>query len=274
MAAIGAFYLLMGKHQAYARTFIRVGVIAAFCAAVLLLFPTGDGQGKNIAKWQPTTLAATEGLFETAKGAPMAIMGQPDTDKQRLDNPFVIPNVLSFITYGRWSAEVKGLNEYPRESWPDNMPLLYYSFHIMVGLGTIFIAVTGICALWLWRGKLYECRPLLWVLMLAAPFPYIANTAGWMTAELGRQPWLIYGIMRTENGVSPYVSAGNALFTLIGFMGMYTVLGILFLFLVHREIEHGPELEPVRRTSRWWRREPVKGDIECWKSHGFVWWRS
>ncbi len=244
MAAIGAFYLLMGKHQAYARTFIRVGVIAAFCSAVLLLFPTGDGQGKNIAKWQPTTLAATEGLFETVKGAPMAIMGQPDTNRKRLDNPFVIPNVLSFLTYGRWSAEVKGLNEYPRESWPDNMPLLYYSFHIMVGLGTIFIAVTGICTLWLWRGKLYDTRPLLWVLMLAAPFPYIANTAGWMTAELGRQPWLIYGIMRTENGVSPYVSAGNALFTLIGFMGMYTVLGILFLFLVYREIEHGPEVEP------------------------------
>ena len=241
MAAIGAFYLLTDKHREYGRTFVRVGVISAFVAAVLLLFPTGDGQGKNVSKWQPTTLAATEGLFATLKGAPMAVLGQPDTNKERLDNPFLIPNVLSFIAYGQWSAEVKGLNEFPRDMWPDNMPLLYYSFHIMVGLGTIFIAVTALCVVWLWRGKLYESRPLLWVLMLAAPFPYIANTAGWMTAELGRQPWLIYGVMRTSEGMSPYVSAGNALFTLIGFMGMYTVLGILFLFLVHREIEHGPE---------------------------------
>jgi cytochrome d ubiquinol oxidase subunit I len=241
MAAIGAFYLLTGKHVEYGRTFVRVGVIGAFVAAVLLLFPTGDGQGKNVAKWQPITLAATEGLFETLNGAPMAILGQPDTNRRRLDNPFVLPNVLSFITYGRWAAEVKGLNQYPRDMWPDNMPLLFYSFHIMVGLGTIFIAVAALCTLQLWRGRLYGNRPLLWILMFAAPFPYIANTAGWMTAELGRQPWLIYGVMRTSDGFSPHVSAGNALFTLLGFMGIYTVLGILFLFLVQREIEHGPE---------------------------------
>jgi cytochrome d ubiquinol oxidase subunit I len=105
----------------------------------------------------------------------------------------------------------------------------------------VFIAVTLICALWLWRGRLFDSKPLLWILMLSLPFPYIANTAGWMTAELGRQPWLIYGMMRTAAGVSPSVSAGNTLFTLIGFMGVYTILGILFLFLVYREIDHGPE---------------------------------
>jgi cytochrome d ubiquinol oxidase subunit I len=120
------------------------------------------------------------------------------------------------------------------------VPLLYYSFHIMVGLGTIFIAITFVCALALWRGILYHVRPLLWILLLAMPFPYIANTAGWMTAELGRQPWLIYGLMRTDQGASPHVTAGNTLFTLLGFMGMYTVLGILFLWLVQREIFEGP----------------------------------
>jgi cytochrome d ubiquinol oxidase subunit I len=240
MAAIGAFYLLSNRHVPFARIFVRVGVIAAFCAAVLLLFPTGDGQGKNVAKWQPVTLAATEGLFDTAHGAPIALVGQPDTEKRRLDNPLEIPRVLSFITYGHWTAQVKGLNEFPRDQWPDNMPLLYYSFHIMVGLGTIFVAISALALFWLWRGKLYDSKPILWMLMLAAPFPYIANTAGWMTAELGRQPWLIYGLMRTDQGSSPYVSAGNALFTLLGFMGMYTVLSILFLFLVRREIEHGP----------------------------------
>ncbi len=111
----------------------------------------------------------------------------------------------------------------------------------MVGLGTIFIAVMAAAAFKLYRGSLYGARPLLWVLMLAAPFPYIANTFGWMTAEVGRQPWLIYGLMRTPTGVSPHVSPGNTLFTLLGFAGMYAILSILFLFLVWREIEHGPE---------------------------------
>jgi cytochrome d ubiquinol oxidase subunit I len=98
----------------------------------------------------------------------------------------------------------------------------------------------GLAALQLWRGRLPQSRRLLWVLMLAFPFPYIANTAGWMTAELGRQPWLVYGLMRTVNGVSPTVHSGTALFTLIGFCGLYLVLGLAFLFLVGREIAHGP----------------------------------
>ena len=245
MAGIGALYLLLRRDEEYGRTFVRIGVIGALVSSALLLFPTGDGQGKNVAKSQPITLAATEGLFRTEQGAPIAILGQPDTNTGRLDNPLMIPKVLSIITYGRWAAEVKGLNEYPRDLWPDNVPLLFYSFHIMVGLGTIFIAITALCGLALWRRILYKTRPLLWILMLAMPFPYIANTAGWLTAELGRQPWLIYGLMRTEHGVSPHVSAGNALFTLLGFMGMYTVLGILFLWLVQREIIQGPEHEEV-----------------------------
>jgi cytochrome d ubiquinol oxidase subunit I len=182
-----------------------------------------------------------EGLFQTASGAPLAIIGQPDLDKQQLDNPLIIPRALSFLTYQRWNAEVKGLNEFPRDTWPDNIPLLYYSYHIMVGLGTIFIVVMLTAALLLRRGVLYGSRPMLWVLLLALPFPYIATTAGWITAELGRQPWLVYGILRTMDGTSAQVSAGNGLFTLIGFMGMYGLLAVLFLFLVRREIEHGPE---------------------------------
>ena len=111
----------------------------------------------------------------------------------------------------------------------------------MVGLGTLFIAIMVAAAFLLWRGKLFESRWILWVLLLALPFPYIANTAGWITAEIGRQPWLVYSLMRTADGYSKTVSAGNGMFTLLGFMGMYTVLAILFLFLVRREIEHGPE---------------------------------
>lgn len=240
MASVGAYYLLNGRHEQYGRTFVRLGVIAAFTASALLLFPTGDGQGKNVARYQPATLAAMEGHFETSSGAPIALIGQPDVEKLRLDNPIYVPNVLSFITHRRWTAEVKGLADFPRDQWPTNIALLYYSFHIMVGLGTIFIAITALAVLQLWRGRLFASKPLLWTLMLALPFPFIANTAGWTTAELGRQPWLIHGLMRTADGASLSVSAGNTLFTLLGFLGLYTVLGILYLFLIARLIDAGP----------------------------------
>jgi cytochrome bd ubiquinol oxidase subunit I len=241
MAAIGAYYLLSEKHQSYGRIFVRVGVTAGLIATVLLAFPTGDGQGRNVTQYQPATLAAMEGLFDTTAGAPIVLVGQPDTERLALDNPILVPRALSFLTYQRWEAEVKGLKDFPRDQWPDNIPLLYYSYHIMVGLGTIMILVLAVCGLELFRNRLFHARPLLWGLLLLTPFPYIATTAGWITAEVGRQPWLIYGLMRTAQGVSPKVSSGSALFTLIGFMGLYLVLGILFLFLVCREIEHGPE---------------------------------
>ncbi len=240
MASVGAYYLLTGAHTDYAKTFVRLGVIAGCIACAVLIFPTGDGQGKMVALHQPITLAAMEGLFDTEQGADLVILGQPDVEKMKLDNPLKIPNVLSFLTYQRWEAEIKGLRAFPKDLWPDNIPLLYFSYHIMVGLGTIMLLIFGVSLLLLRGGALYRHPFMLWCLMLLLPFPYVATTAGWITAEVGRQPWLIYGLMRTSEGTSPYVSAGNGLFTLMGFMGLYTLLGILFLFMVHREIEHGP----------------------------------
>jgi len=240
MAALGAYYVLTRKDVVYGKIFLRVGIMAALVACIWQVFPSGDGQGRNIARYQPVTLAAMEGLFQTEPNTPLVIIGQPNTAERKLDNPVIVPGALGFLTYQRWGAEVKGLNAFPREQWPDNISLLYYSYHIMVGLGTIFIAITLIAAFLLWRGRLDRSRWMLWILMLSFPFPFIANTAGWMTAELGRQPWLVYGLMRTSHGASEHVSAGNGLFTLLGFMGMYTVLSMLYLFLMWREIEHGP----------------------------------
>jgi cytochrome d ubiquinol oxidase subunit I len=241
VASIGAAYLLLGRHQEQARVFLRLAVPAGALAAVLMLFPTGDGQGKMVAYHQPVTLAAMEGHFQTREGAPIVLVGQPDTQQLKLDNPIYVPRMLSFLTYQRWGAQIKGLQDFPDDQWPDNIPLLYYSYHMMVGLGTIFIAVMATCAVLLWKKRLFESRWALWILAIMLPFPYIANTAGWMTAELGRQPWLIYGLMRTAQGSSANVSAGNTLFSLLGFLGMYAILSILFLFLVYREIDRGPE---------------------------------
>jgi cytochrome d ubiquinol oxidase subunit I len=244
MASVGAFYLLWGQFQEHGKIFLRVGVIAGLIFTVLQLFPTGDGQGRMVAENQPATLAAMEALFESGPGAPLILIGQPNVADRRIDNPLYIPKMLSFLTYREWEAEVKGLNAFPSDTWPDNIPLLYFSYHIMVGLGTVFIAIMLVAAFLLWRGRLFNAYWMLWILLLSLPFPYIANTAGWVTAEIGRQPWLVYGLMHTGDGYSKMVSAGNGWFTLLGFMGMYTVLGILFLFLVRREIENGPVTQP------------------------------
>jgi cytochrome d ubiquinol oxidase subunit I len=244
MAAIGAFYLLNERSQEYGRIFLRVGVIAGFIFSALQIFPTGDLHGRYMAKHQPITTAAMEGLFRTEQGAPIVLLGQPDVEHQRIDNPIAVNKVLSFLIYGTTEAQVQGLNAFPKEDWPTNIPLLFFSYHIMAGLGTIFIAVMTLGVLFLWRNRLFTTRWLLWVIMLCLPFPYIANTAGWLTAEVGRQPWLVYGLMRTTVGFSSNVSAGNGMFTLLGFMGLYALLAIFFLFLVHREIEHGPGTQP------------------------------
>jgi cytochrome bd ubiquinol oxidase subunit I len=243
MAAVGAYYLLEKKHRSYGELFLKTAVITGAIASILQLAPTGDAQGGMVARYQEPTLAGMEGLFESSDGAPLAILGQPDVRNHRLDNPLIIPRMLSFLTYRSWAARVKGLDSFPTSEWPDNVELLYFSYHVMVGLGTIFIAILVISAFLLYRGALFRARPMLWVLMLALPFPFIANTAGWVTAEVGRQPWLIYGLMRTSQGFSPLVSAGSVWFTLLGFLGMYSILAILFLFLVYREIDHGPEPE-------------------------------
>jgi cytochrome d ubiquinol oxidase subunit I len=194
-----------------------------------------------LAEHQPAALAAMEGLFQTSDGAPLIFMGQPDTESGKLDNPVGIPKLLSFLIGQRWTTQVRGLNEFPKDQWPDNIPLLFFSYHVMAGLGTLLILVMALCAFQLWRNKLFTSRPMLWLLMLAFPFPYIATTAGWMTAEVGRQPWLIYGLLRTADGTSPHVSSGSSMFSLLGFMGMYTVLGLLFVLLISWEINHGPE---------------------------------
>jgi cytochrome d ubiquinol oxidase subunit I len=248
MASIGSFYLLSRQHVEHGRIFVRTGVVAGVIFSIVQLFPTGDRQGKLIADHQPVTLAAMEALFQGQPGAPLVLIGQPDMDQHKIDNPIIIPKALSFLTYRRWEAQVAGLDSFPPEVWPSNVPLLYYCYHIMVGLGTIFIAIMLVSVFLLWRRKLFDARWMLWILLLSLPFPYIANTAGWITAEMGRQPWLVYNLLKTADGYSKTVSAGNGWFTLLGFMGMYTVLGILFIFLVRREVEQGPAEEDVLAT--------------------------
>jgi len=245
VAAVGAFYMLRRLHPAQARMYLCAGTCMGLISSALVAFPTGDQQAKLVGRHQPVTLAAMEGRFAGGTTAGVALIGQPNVAARRLDNPIEVPGALSFLAYGHFGSYVHGLSGFPQEQWPDNIELLYYSFHLMITLGTLFILLMGYANFQRWRGRLESDRWLLWVLMLALPFPYLANTLGWMTAELGRQPWMVYGLFRTSEGYSKVVSSGDTLFTLIGFTGLYLVLGLLFLALVGREINHGPSEESI-----------------------------
>jgi cytochrome bd ubiquinol oxidase subunit I len=250
MCAVGAFYVLSNKHREIAQKFMRVAVVAGIISCVLILFPTGDQHGKMMAKYQPSALAAMEGRFKTGDHAEMAIIGQPDVPNHRLDNPIMVPSVLSYLAYGSFGADVKGMDDFPKDQLPDNVELLYYGYHIMVGLGTLFILVMLASSIKLFRGTLFKSKWLLWILMLAFPFPYIATTFGWMTAEMGRQPWTVFGLQRTRDATSPLVSGGSVAFSSLGFMGLYLVMGLLFLYLVNKQIANGPLLLSSSESGR------------------------
>lgn len=251
LAAMGAFYLLAGKHERFAKLCVRIGVVGALIFAILQIFPTGDQQGSNVYRYQPATFASMEGVFATQRGAPLVIIGNPDTQTRQLESTIALPKLLSFLTSHDFTTTVKGLDSIPTNLWPSSVPLVYYSYHIMVGLGTLLLGLALIATYLLWRRKLFENRLVLWALMIAFPFTYIANIAGWVTAEVGRQPWVVYGLLRTSAAASPSssVPAGLGIFTLLGFCGLYLMISILYVVLILRIVAQGPEDVPATPRS-------------------------
>jgi cytochrome bd ubiquinol oxidase subunit I len=242
LAAMGAYYTLSERHLEFARICLSVGVVGALIFTTLQIFPTGDEHARRVARYQPSSFAAAEGLFPTQKGAPLVIIGNPDTEQHKLESTIEMPHFLSFLTSRRWNTTIRGLNDIPENRWPDSVPLVYYAYHIMVGLGTILFVVAALAAFLLWRGRLFTSTAMLWTLMLAFPFTFIANIAGWTVAETGRQPWVVYNLMRTEEGASPanVVPAGTGIFTLLGFAGLYLLIGMLYVLLIVRIVARGP----------------------------------
>jgi cytochrome d ubiquinol oxidase subunit I len=243
LAALGAFFLLSNRHHDFARLSVRVGVIGALIFCVLQIFPTGDRQAHNAFLHQPSAFAAMEGQFKTEAGAPLVIIGNPNTERRRLESTIALPKFLSFLTSRNWTERVTGLNDIPTNRWPDSVPLVYYTYHIMVGLGTILLLIALAAVVMLRRGRLYTSRRMLWGLMLAFPFTYIANIAGWATAETARQPWVVWGLQRTREGASPSeaVPAGTGIFTLLGFAGLYLLIGLLYVLFIVRIVNRGPD---------------------------------
>src|SRR5277367_6343037 len=154
VAAVGAFYALRGFHLEQARLYLRAGTVMGLIASILVAFPTGDQQAKMVGNYQPATLAAMEGRFAGGSMASVALIGQPNVAARRLENPIEVPGALSFLAYGHFGSNVHGLDEYPVDAWPDNVELLYYSFHLMITLGSIFIVLMAYATFETWRGRL------------------------------------------------------------------------------------------------------------------------
>jgi cytochrome d ubiquinol oxidase subunit I len=261
LAGLGAFYLLLNRHHEIARICVRTGVVAALVFCILQIFPTGDRAANNVAHMQPSAFASMEALFRSETGAPLVIIGNPDTQRRRLESTIEMPHFLSFLTSHNWNERLTGLDQIPASQWPSSVPLVYYAYHIMVGLGTVLLVVAGVGVLMLRRGRIYASRRMLWALMLAFPFTYVANIAGWVTAEAGRQPWVIFGLLRTSAGASPAssVPSGVAIFTLLGFLGLYVSIGMAFPMFIVRIVSRGPdEVETPAPAPRIPELEPAK----------------
>jgi cytochrome d ubiquinol oxidase subunit I len=242
MVGVAAWFLLRRRHLDVARTSMTIGVTVALITAVLM-FLTGDMSAREVAHEQSAKFAAMQGLYETTKGADMVIFSLPPTQNpgQAYQAPaIVITQLLSFLTFGSFDSVIKGLQAFPPADWPP-VAITFLAYHNMVVIGTIMLLVMLALAWYTRRGSLLRHPNWLRLAVVVTPLPLLAQQLGWMTAEIGRQPWVVYDVMRTSQGVSTAVSGPDVLVSLVLLAAVYTVLGSLWLFLLRREILHGPE---------------------------------
>lgn len=236
--SIAAYYLLRGRHKAFARTSLTVGLSLALVSCVLQLV-TGDRSGVIVATHQPAKLAALEGVFTTQKGAPLYLFGIPNVEEGRIDAAIYIPKLLSFLSFGDGDAEIVGLDQVPRQDWP-RVSWVFPSYHLMIYMWGLMFGLTLLTIWLMWKGRLENTRWVLRALTISVFFPQIANQAGWMSAEMGRYPWIVYQVMRISEGLSRRVTAEHVMFSLVMFTILYVALFILFLYLLDHKIKTGP----------------------------------
>jgi cytochrome bd ubiquinol oxidase subunit I len=231
--------LLKKRHEEFARASLRVGLVVGMVAALLQLV-SGHDSAVGVARNQPAKLAAFEALYETTAHAPLTLFGWVDEKSEKLKGDVGIPGLLSYLVYEDTSKPVKGLREFKREDWPP-VGLSFQFYHVMVAVGFGMIAVAGLGFLYFWRGSLFDKRWLLWLLTLSVLGPQIANQCGWFAAEIGRQPWIVYGLLRTSEGLSAVVKADAVLTAIILFSLVYVLLFAVFVYLLNDKIQHGPD---------------------------------
>lgn len=236
--SISAYYLLRNRHQEFAKASMKIALGVALFASIAQLI-SGHHSAKGVAEHQPPKLAAMEAHYPASAPADLYLFGWVDDDNQEVRLGIKIPGMLSYLVYGDTKAPVTGLNAFAKEDRPP-VNIVFQFYHIMVAIGFMLIALNIVGIIFLWRGTLFTCRPVLWLFVFSVLGPQIANQAGWFTAEIGRQPWIVYGLLRTSEALSKTVTANMVLTSLIMFTVIYSLLFVLFIFLLDRKIKHGP----------------------------------
>ncbi|MBI5646890.1 MAG: cytochrome ubiquinol oxidase subunit I [Ignavibacteriae bacterium] len=242
--SIMAWYILKGRHVDMAKKAFTIALVWGSIVSLAALV-SGHAQADKVAETQPAKLAAFEGHFKKGTGgAPLYLFGIPDEDAEVVRYGIAIPGGLSFLLHWRTDVPVPGLDQFPRDERP---PVLipFVSYHIMVGLGMFFIAITLFASFLRWRGTLFEKRWLLWIFVFAVLGPYAANQLGWIAAEVGRQPWVVYGLLKTSDALSKSVKAEAVLTSIILFGVIYLLLFAVWIYIMHDKISHGPDDLPV-----------------------------
>jgi cytochrome d ubiquinol oxidase subunit I len=236
--SVSAYYLLKQRHLKLARPMMSLGLWIAMISLVMQLM-SGDSSARLIAKFQPAKLAAFEGIYETKPDTPISLIGWVDGKKNEVHS-IKIPSALSLLTYRNLHTPVTGLDQIPRDEWP-NVPLVFQTYHLMVMMWGVMFLIT-VFGLWFWkRGNLEKKKWCLWAMIFSVLLPHIGQQAGWISAEAGRQPWIVWKLLRTEHGVSTAIRASQVEGSIAMFVVIYLLLFALFLFLLDRKIKHGPE---------------------------------
>ncbi len=241
---ISAWHLLRGSKPEFFRTSFRMGAYFGLVTIALSLL-TGDYQAEVVARYQPAKLAAMEAHWETGTNAGIHLLAWPDAEQERnVVEAAYVPGVLSYLAYRDFNAEVIGLNDIPREDRPPILPV-FLSFRAMVGFGSLMVLVSVLAAFFAWRGTLEKQRLFLRLLIYFIPIPYLTIQLGWLVAEVGRQPWIVYGVMRTSEGVSTAISSTQVAVSLIAFTLLYGALGFIDIYLLIKFARKGPEEGPA-----------------------------
>ncbi|MCX6986712.1 MAG: cytochrome ubiquinol oxidase subunit I [Chlamydiae bacterium] len=235
--SVSAYYFLKGKHLPFAKTGIKFGLISSSIVLVLQLI-SADSTAEGVAKHQPAKLAAMEGVYKTEPYTPLYAFGWVDADAQEVHG-LKIPGLLSFLTYKDASKPVPGLDTIPRDEWP-NVPLVFQAYHMMIAMWGSMVFATALGLYVFYKGKIDKAKWILRLLVLSVIFPQLANQCGWVTAEAGRQPWLVYKLLRTSEGISANIKASQVAGSITMFVVIYILLFCLFTFLLDRKIKHGP----------------------------------
>ncbi len=241
VAGISAYFLLRGKHADFYRPSLKIALVMAALFAPLQVY-LGDASGLSVFAHQPAKLAAMESHWETNTegGAPFAVFAIPDMKAEKNRWEVSIPHGLSLLVTRSWNGRVSGLKEFPPEDRP-NALIVFWSFRLMVAIGFVLFFIMIWAAILWWKGRLYEHRPFLWALVGAQPLGFLATELGWITTEVGRQPWLVYTLFRTAEGISP-IPAGNVLWSLALFLVVFPLIGGSYFYYIFRTLRRGPDL--------------------------------